>query len=40
MSMRSLIMMVAGMFVFTLLSFSSYPFEPRVSLRVLMVSSV
>jgi len=37
MSMRSLIMMVAGMFVFVLLSFTSYPFEPRLSFRILMV---
>ena len=35
MSMRSLTMMIAGVFVFVLLSFGSYPFEPRLSFRIL-----
>jgi hypothetical protein len=35
MSMRSLTMMIAGVYVFVLLSFGSYPFEPRLSFRIL-----
>jgi hypothetical protein len=35
--MRTLVMTVAGMFVFLVLSISSYPFEPKQALRSLMV---
>jgi hypothetical protein len=35
--MRTLVMAVAGMFVFLVLSISSYPFEPKQALRSLMV---
>jgi len=35
--MRTLVMSAAGIYVFALFSFSSYPFEPRSSFHVLMV---
>jgi hypothetical protein len=35
--MRTLLMSVAGMFVFLVLSFNSYPFEPQTSGQTLMV---
>jgi hypothetical protein len=34
---RTLVMTVAGMYVFILLSFGSYPFEPKATFHVLMV---
>jgi hypothetical protein len=37
MCMRTLVMTVGGMFVFILLSVNSYPFEPKQTLRTLMV---
>jgi hypothetical protein len=35
--LRTLLMSVAGMFVFLVLSFNSYPFEPQTSCQTLMV---
>jgi hypothetical protein len=35
--MRTLVMSAAGMFVFVLLSFSSYPFEPASSFHTIMI---
>ena len=35
--MRTLVMRIAGIFVLALLSFSSYPFEPRTSFHTLMI---
>ena len=35
--MRTLVMSAAGIYVFALFSFSSYPFEPRSSFHVLMI---
>src|SRR5277367_1499809 len=35
--MRTLVMRIAGIFVLALLSFSSYPFEPRASFHTLMI---
>jgi hypothetical protein len=37
MRMRTLVMTVGGLFVFILLSVNSYPFEPKQTLRTLMV---
>lgn len=37
MRMRTMVMTVAGIFVFALLSFSSYPFEPRDSFHTVVI---